>query len=39
VEHLLDESDLEELSQLYSDRPAQLLVEAAQLLLHSAEVR
>jgi hypothetical protein len=29
VEHFLDESGLEELSQLYSDRPAPLLIEAA----------
>jgi hypothetical protein len=39
VEHFLDESGLEELSQLYSDRPALLLIEAAQPLLHGAGVR
>jgi hypothetical protein len=39
VEHLLDESGLEELSQLYFDRPALLLVEAAQPLLYGAGVR
>jgi hypothetical protein len=39
VEHFLDESGLEELSQLYSDRPAALLVEVAQPLLRSAGVR
>jgi hypothetical protein len=38
VEHFLDDSGLEELSQLYSDRPALLLVEAAQPLLYSAGV-
>jgi hypothetical protein len=39
VEHFLDESGLEELSQLYSDRQAPLLVEAVQPLLHGAGVR
>jgi hypothetical protein len=39
VEHFLDESGLEELSQLYSDRPAPLLVEATQPLLYGAVVR
>jgi hypothetical protein len=39
VEHFLDESGLEELSQLYSDRLAPLFVKAAQPLLHSAGVR
>jgi hypothetical protein len=39
VEHFLDESGLEELSQLYSDRPTPLLVEATQLLLYDAAVR
>jgi hypothetical protein len=39
VEHFLDESGLEELSQLYSDRPTPLLVEAAQPLLYGAGVR
>jgi hypothetical protein len=39
VEHLLDESDLEELSQLHSNRPALLFVKAAQPLLHGAGVR
>jgi hypothetical protein len=29
VEHFLDEPSFEELPQLYSDRPAPLLVEAA----------
>jgi hypothetical protein len=29
VEHFLDESGLEELLQLYSNRPAPLLIEAA----------
>jgi hypothetical protein len=38
VEHFLDESGLEELSQLYSDRPAPLLVEATQPLLYGAGV-
>jgi hypothetical protein len=39
VEHLLDESGLEELPQLYSDRPTPLFVKAAQPLLHGAGVR
>jgi hypothetical protein len=39
VEYFLDESDLEELSQLHSDRPALLFVKAAQPLLHGAGVR
>jgi hypothetical protein len=39
VEYFLDESGLEELLQLYSNRPAPLLVEAAQPLLHDAGVR
>jgi hypothetical protein len=39
VEHLLDESGLEELPQLYSDRPVPLFVKAAQPLLHGAGVR
>jgi hypothetical protein len=39
VEHFLDEPSLEELPQLYSDRLALLLVEAAQPLLHGAGVR
>jgi hypothetical protein len=39
VEHFLDESGLKELSQLYSDRLAPLLVEAAQPLLYDARVR
>jgi hypothetical protein len=39
VEHLLDESGLEELPQLYSDRPAPLFVKVAQPLLHDAGVR
>jgi hypothetical protein len=39
VEHFLDEPDLEELLQLYSNRPAPLFVKAAQPLLHGAGVR
>jgi hypothetical protein len=39
VEHFLDEPGLEDLSQLYSDRPASLFVKAAQPLLHIAGVR
>jgi hypothetical protein len=39
VEHFLDEPGLEELLQLYSDRPASLFVKAAQPLLHGARVR
>jgi hypothetical protein len=38
VEHFLDESGLEELLWLYSDRPAPLFVEAVQPLLHGAGV-
>jgi hypothetical protein len=39
MEHFLDESGLEELPQLYSDRSAPLFIEAAQPLLHIAGVR
>jgi hypothetical protein len=39
VEHFLDEPSLEELSQLFSDCPAPLLVEATQPLLHDTGVR
>jgi hypothetical protein len=39
VEHFLDESGLEELPQLYSDRSAPLFVEVAHPLLHDAGVR
>jgi hypothetical protein len=39
MEHFLDEPSLEELPQLYSDRPAPLFVEAAQPLLDGAGVR
>ena len=39
MEHFLDESGLEELPQLRSDRPSPFLVEAAQPLLNSASVR
>jgi hypothetical protein len=39
VEHFLDEPSLEELPRLYFDRPAPLLVEAVQPLLHGAGVR
>jgi hypothetical protein len=39
VEHLLDEACLEELPQLYFDRPAPLFIKVAQLLLHGAGVR
>jgi hypothetical protein len=39
VEHFLDEPSLEELPQLYSDRPAALLVEATQPLLYGTGVR
>jgi hypothetical protein len=39
VEDFLDESSLEELPQLCSDRPAPLFVKAAQPLLHGAGVR
>jgi hypothetical protein len=37
VEHFLDEPDLEELPQIHSDRPAPLLVEAAQPLCTTQE--
>jgi hypothetical protein len=39
VEHFLDEPSLEELPQLYSDRPAPLFVKVAQPLLYGAGVR
>jgi hypothetical protein len=39
VEHFLDESGLDDLPQLYSDRPVTLFVEAVQPLLHGAGVR
>jgi hypothetical protein len=39
VEHFLDESGLEELPQLYSNRPTSLFVEAAQPFLHGTGVR
>jgi hypothetical protein len=39
VENFLDEPSLEELLQLYSDRPTPLFVEAAQPLLDSVGVR
>jgi hypothetical protein len=39
VEHFLDEPSLEELPQLYFDRPALLFVEVAQPLLHGTGVR
>jgi hypothetical protein len=39
MEHFLDEPGLEELSQLYSNRPTPLFVEAAQPLLHGVGVR
>jgi hypothetical protein len=39
VKDLLDESGLEELPQLHSDRPASLFVKAPQPLLHGSEVR
>jgi hypothetical protein len=39
VEHFLDEFGLEDLPQLYSDRPAPLFVDAAQPLLHGTGVR
>jgi hypothetical protein len=39
VEHFRDEPSLKELSQLFSDCPAPLFVEAAQPLLHDAGVR
>jgi hypothetical protein len=39
VEHFLDEPSLEELSQLYSDWPVPLFVEATQPLLYGTGVR
>jgi hypothetical protein len=39
VKDFLDESGLEELSQLHSDHPTPLFVEALQPLLHSSGVR
>jgi hypothetical protein len=39
VEHFLDEPGLEELLQLYSDRPASLFVKATKPLLYGAGVR
>jgi hypothetical protein len=39
VEHLLDEPGLEELPQLYFDRPVPLFVKEAQPLLHGTGVR
>jgi hypothetical protein len=39
VKDFLDESGLEELLQLHSDRPASLLVEVSQPLLHGSGVR
>jgi hypothetical protein len=39
VENFLDESGLEELPRLNSDRPAPLFVEASQPLLHGSGVR
>jgi hypothetical protein len=36
VEHFLDEPSFEELSHLFSDRPAPLFVKLAQPLLHGA---
>jgi hypothetical protein len=39
MEHFLEEPGLEEIPQLYSDRPAPLFVKAAQSLLHGAGVR
>jgi hypothetical protein len=39
VEHFLDEPSLEELSQLFSDCPVPLFVEATQPLLHGTGVR
>jgi hypothetical protein len=39
MEHFLDEPGLEELPQLYSDRPAPLFVKAVEPLLHGAGVR
>jgi hypothetical protein len=39
VEHFLDEPGLEELPQVYFDRPAPLFVKAAQPLLRDAGVR
>jgi hypothetical protein len=39
VKDFLDESGLEELPQLHSDRPASFFVEAPQPLLHGSGVR
>jgi hypothetical protein len=39
VEHFHDEHSLEELSQLFSDRPVPLFDEATQPLLHGTGVR
>jgi hypothetical protein len=39
VEHFLDEPGLEELPQLYSDRPSPLFIEAEQPLLYGTGVR
>jgi hypothetical protein len=39
VENFLDEFGLEELLQLYSDRPTSFFFEAPQLLLHNSGVR
>jgi hypothetical protein len=39
VEHFLDESGVEELPQLHSDRSVPLFVKVAQPLLHGAGVR
>jgi hypothetical protein len=39
VEHFLDEPNLEELLQLFSDRAVPLFVKAAQPLLHGAGVK
>jgi hypothetical protein len=39
VENFLDESGLEELPYLHSDRPTPLFVEASQPLLHGSGVR
>jgi hypothetical protein len=39
VKDFLDESDLEELPQLRSDRSASLFIKAPQLLLHDSGVR
>jgi hypothetical protein len=39
VNNFLDESGLEELPQLYSDRPVPFVIEAPQSLLHGLGVR